>query len=254
MIKTEFAIQENRKNQRVSIQLPIKVEVRLDTKKTWEEITRVKDVSIFGTGFILSRPVKRGRLVYLTIPMPRQLRSYDLSEAQYRIWGIVRRCIKINEAISNAEKYSIGVGFIGKDPPESYFENPSTIYDISELENEEFWTIYEADLNPDESQLPSNVRRHSRIKIPTNVTVEILDDDGNVIADEQTVTENISYSGAAIYTTLSPSVGSFIRLTSDQYNVSIISIIRGVRVGADNIQRLHIEFIDRFFPLEGIVS
>ena len=83
--------------------------------------------------------------------------------------------------------------------------------------------------------------------------VEILDDDGNTIANEQTVTENISLSGAAIYSTITPAVGSFVRIKSDQYNVSIISIIRGIRVGEDKIQRLHVEFIDRFFPLEGIV-
>ncbi len=250
MLTAEIKNEENRKIQRVAMQLPMKVEVQIDRKKNWEEITRLKDVSVFGTGFVLSRPVKRGRLVHLTIPMPRKLRNYDYAEAQYKVWGIVRRCIKTTEAITNHEKYAIGVGFIGRKPPESYFENPSMIYDIKERDKDGFWKIEVADLTVDESALPKAVRRHSRIKIPTGVTIEILDDAGNTVESEMTVTENISFSGAAIYTTLSPTVGSFVRIRSDQYNVSIISIIRGVRVGEDKIQRLHIEFIDRFFPLE----
>jgi hypothetical protein len=185
--------------------------------------------------------------------MPRKLRNYDLAESQYKIWGIVRRCITIKEPISKAERYSIGVAFIGKETPISFLDDPSLVYDISHREGDQFWSIKEADENPDESDLPKDVRRHSRIKLPTNVTVEILDEAGNTIASEQTVTENLSYSGAALYTTLTPKVGCFVRIKSDQYNVSIISIIRGVRVGQDKIQRLHIEFIDRFFPLDGII-
>ena len=107
MLTTQVSAEEKRRMQRISMQLPIKIEVRVDQKKEWEEITRIKDISTFGTGFVLSRPVKRGRLIYMTIPMPRKLRNYDLSESQYKIWGIVRRCITIKEAISNAEKYSL---------------------------------------------------------------------------------------------------------------------------------------------------
>ena len=253
MLTTELSKEESRKTRRISIQLPIKIEVSVDKKVKWDEITRIRDVSVFGIGFISSRPVKRGRLIYMTIPMPRKLRNFDFAESQYKLWGIVRRCIKIREAISNAEKYSIGVGFIGKKPPDSYWGNPAMVYDISHRDSSEFWSIREADPFPDERNLAEDVRRHTRLKLPTNITVEILDDASNVISSEHTVTENISYSGASIYTTLSPPVGSFVRVKSEQYDVSIISIVRGVRIGADKIQRLHVEFIDRFFPLEGMV-
>ena len=82
--------------------------------------------------------------------------------------------------------------------------------------------------------------------------LETLDEDGNVQAGEVTVCENISLGGASVFTSLPAEIGSFIRVTSEQYNVSIVSIVRGKRVGPDSIPRLHIEFIDRFFPLEGI--
>lgn len=253
MLSTPTPSLDNRKSQRLSMQLPIKVEVWLKPKKSWEEITRIKDVSAFGTGFIISRPIKRGRLVSMTIPMPRKLRLFDYAEPQYRIWGIVRRCLKIQEPISNAEKYSIGIGFIGQTTPEEFNADPATVFEITTREEEGFWNIKLAEPNPDESDLPKEIRRHSRIKLPTNITVELLNDHGAVIAREQTVSENISYSGAAIFTTLAPQVGTFARIISDQYNVSIISIVRGVHIGNDRIQRLHVEFIDRFFPLDGII-
>ena len=44
----------------------------------------------FGAGFTLKRPTEKGRLLYMTIPMPRQLRVFDHVEDQYRIWAIVR--------------------------------------------------------------------------------------------------------------------------------------------------------------------
>lgn len=67
-----------------------------------------------------------------------------------------------------------------------------------------------------------------------------------------TVTENISLGGASIFTSLNVEVGDFLRITSEQYKTTIISIVRGKRVGPDGIPRLHVEFVDRFFPLEGV--
>jgi hypothetical protein len=46
--------------------------------------------------------------------------------------------------------------------------------------------------------------------------------------------------------------GSFVRVASDRYSIKIISVVRGRRLGPDGLPRLHLEFIDHFFPLEGI--
>ena len=105
---------------------------------------------------------------------------------------------------------------------------------------------------PDESDLPPEHRRHSRFQIPLNISIETIDEEGLPTASEVTVTENISLGGASIFNTLDAEVGSFVRVKSDQYNVSIISIVRGKRLGKDGIPRIHVEFIDRFFPLDGI--
>ena len=174
--------EDNRVIQRISMQLPIKVEVRVADKMSWEEITRIRDVSTLGAGFVLSRPVKRGRLVFVTIPMPRNLRIYDFAEPQYRIWGIVRRCIRVTSAADDAETYSVGIGFIGKEPPDSYWDDPSTVYELGSRREDDFWNVTRGTMKEDESHLPAEVRRHSRYKIPTNVTVEMLDDNGDPIA------------------------------------------------------------------------
>lgn len=241
---------EPRRIHRIPLSLPIRIEGKDDPTAKWEEITRLKDLSPFGAGFILTRPVKRGRLLQLTVPMPRQMRCYDYLESQYKVWGIVRRCITVGNP--PAQNYFIGVAFIGKVPPRSYMENPAQIYEISNRAEEGLWSITYADENPDESNIPKEDRRHSRYGIPVNMMIEVIDKDGNVIKSEPTVSENISLSGASVFTTLQVEVGSFLKVTSPQYESAIKAIVRGKRIGPDGIPRLHIEFIDHFFPLEGI--
>ncbi|MGI8640486.1 MAG: PilZ domain-containing protein [Pyrinomonadaceae bacterium] len=242
---------ESRRIQRISLTLPIRVESHINESTSWNEVTRLNDVSAFGAGFNLHRPVKRGRLLQMTIPMPRKLRSYDFTEPQYKVWGLVRSCITKRNS-SAPETYAIGTAFIGKHPPKNYYDDPAMLFDISHRNDGSLWQVINAQSKPDESTLPKELRRHSRYSIPANIIVEIIDVDGNITASEPTVTENLSLSGAALFTTLAVEVGSFVRVKSDQYNVSIISVVRGRRIGQDGVPRLHVEFVDRFFPLEGI--
>lgn len=247
------AIKENRRIQRLSLPLPVRIEMRLDAENALNEITRLSDVSAFGAGFVLKRPLKPGRLVLLTIPMPRQLRSFDYSETQYKIWGVVRRCISMGRSIEKPE-YSIGVAFIGKNPPSSYIENPATIYDITHRETNGggFWQVGPADLFADDSSRDVEARKQTRFSIPESLRLERTDRAGNVVETENTVTENISLGGAAVFTSMQAEPGTFLRVSSERFGVTILSVVRGQRVGKDGIIRLHIEFIDRLFPLEGI--
>ena len=242
---------EPRRLPRFSLSLPVRVEFRINEKDGWEEITRLTDISAFGAGFNLSRHVKCGRLLHLTIPLPRQMRCYDYTEPQYKVWGLVRSCIP-KENPSSDESNAVGVAFIGKNPPLSYFEDPNKLYEISYLKNDKLWNVVEASIDPEGNVMQKDLRRHSRFSIPTNVVIEKLDESGNVTASEPTVTENLSLSGAAIFSMLDAEAGDFVRVRSEQYDVTIISVVRGRRVGQDGIPRLHVEFVDRFFPLEGI--
>ena len=242
---------DSRRIQRYELALPTRVEVQIDANFAWNEITRLEDISAFGAGFNLKRPVKRGRLVVMSVPMPRQLRCYDYLEPQYRVWGLVRRCVSLGDNPAT-DQYAIGVAFIGKNPPQSYLEDPSKLYDLSLREDGGLWQLVEAEPNPDESDLPSYLRRHTRFAIPESLLLELLDENGDVAASEVSVSENVSLGGASVFTSFNVNVGTFLRVRSERHNITIISIVRGKHIGNDGIIRLHLEFIDRLFPLEGI--
>lgn len=243
---------DDRRINRYALALPTRVEVKIDSKFTWNEVTRLEDVSAFGAGFILKKPVKRGRLIVISLPMPRQLRCYDFLEPQYRVWALVRRCVPVGVDPS-ARTYAVGVAFIGKNPPATFMENPAQLYDLSTREDGGLWHLTELNGSTDESDLPISLRRHSRFAIPESLLLEVLDENGDVAASEVTVTENLSLGGAAVFTSFNAEAGSFLRVKSERHNISIIAIVRGKRIGTDGIVRLHLEFIDHLFPLEGIV-
>ena len=229
--------------ERLALQLPVRVYCRETPDFEWTEITRLINVTPFGAGFTLKRPTEKGRLLHMTIPMPRQLRVFDHVEDQYRIWAIVRYVI--TKTSDKGLAFEVGVAFIGKRPPASYEAEPSKRYDIAA-------NIFQA-LTPVEQMLAPlpdvEKRAHTRHNIAVDMRVTILDTDGTVVATEHTVTENISKNGATIFTTLEISVGRFIRITSEQYRLTVHAAIRSRSTGADGVARMHVEFIDNQWPL-----
>ncbi len=95
-------------------------------------------------------------------------------------------------------------------------------------------------------------RRETRLNIPIDVIVETLDEKGHTLNSEQTVVENISRRGAAVYTALRVERGMVVRLISPQYNLTIDAVVRAYCLGADKIPRMHLEFVGRQWPLQGI--
>jgi hypothetical protein len=142
--------------------------------------------------------------------------------------------------------FEVGVAFIGKHPPRSYEENPSTRYGIEgptlgDLNEISEWTPTE--LASEGTRAPT---RHS---IPVDMLIESFNEKGEVELSENTVAENISEKGAAIYTTLSLPVGRIIRLSSQQFKLSVYAAVRGQSMGPTGVPRIHVEFIDRQWPL-----
>jgi len=237
---------DRRVRERLRLSLPARVQVREDAQTEWTEMTRLADLTPFGAGFSLTRPVDTGRLVHLTLPMPRQLRCFDHVEDQYRVYALVRFMRAEFPVGARAPGFKFGVAFAGKRPPESYQLDPKKRYEVFEPETQGgLWKLLEQ--TPTAGQIE---KKESRLSVPVEVTVELYDERWNITAREDTVTENISRRGAAVYTTIKAERGRFVRLTSPRYQTSAFAVIRAHRTGNDGIPRLHVEFMDREWPLE----
>jgi len=238
---------EQRNWKRIRERLPLTLPVRVRGRETptfeWSEVTRLSNVSPFGAGFTLRHPTEKGRLLHMTIPMPRQFRVFDHIEDQYRIWAIVRY---IRTSIVDKQTvFDVGVAFIGKRAPASYEKEPWKRYDIST-------TVFQALTPPEDLLTPfpaEDPRAHTRHNIAVDMRIEIVDASGEVVETEQTVTENISSKGATLFTTLEIPLGRFVRLTSEQYKITTHAAIRSRSTGADGVPRIDVEFIDKEWPL-----
>lgn len=231
--------------ERLELKLPVRVRCRETEDLEWTEITRLIDVTPFGAGFTLKRPVEKGRLLHMTIPMPRQLRVFDHVEDQYRVWALVRY-VRQTGTPGGAQQFEVGVAFVGKQPPRSYEGNPARRYEIGNMQPGQLHAV--EDWTPTELSA-SDKRTATRHNIPVDMLIETFKDNGEVDMSEHTVTENISQKGAAILTTLSLPPGRFIRLTSEQFRLSVYAAVRGHSMGAAGVPRIHVEFIDREWPL-----
>jgi hypothetical protein len=231
--------------ERLELKLPVRVRCRETVDLEWTEITRLINVTPFGAGFTLKRPIEKGRLLHMTIPMPRQLRVFDHVEDQYKVWALVRYVRPTSSPDAKSLIFEVGVAFVGKQPPRSYEGNPSQRFEVGPIKGQ---------LNTIEEWLPaestsSDNRSFTRHNIPVDMLIETFNENGEVEFSEHTVTENISKKGAAIYTTLNLPVGRFIRLSSEQYKQSVYAAVRGFSMGPAGVPRIHVEFIDREWPL-----
>ena len=239
-----------RLRERIKLALPVRVLCKESAGHEWIEMSRLLDVTPFGARFTISHPTETGRLLQLTLAMPRQLRCFDHVEDQYRVWALVRH-VKPHQGADGQLRYDLGVAFTGKNPPASFIRDPATRYEVGSISAENnLWQVRESE-EKDASSSASRAK-DTRLHMALPVSVEVFDEEGRVSASEQTVTENISRRGASVWTTLKVDRGRFVRLTSTETGLSVLAAIRTARTGPDGIPRLHLEFIDRQWPLEGL--
>jgi hypothetical protein len=230
---------------RIPLSLPIRVLCRESVEYQWTEQSRLVDVSHFGAGFTLTRPVEVGRLIQLTIPLPQQLRCFDHAEPTYSVWSLVRHALAIPRAQhQQSGLFRVGVAFLGKQPPLSYEEDPSLRYEPLAIKvgQNSMWKLGERPL--------TKQRRETRLIIPLEVLVETLDENGKPSKQEYTVTETISRLGTCVPTNLKVGVGRILKISSARDNVSVFAAIRSRKVAPDGIARLGLEFIGDRWPLQ----
>jgi hypothetical protein len=240
--------EKKRVRERLELRLPVRVLCRESPDFEWVEITHLTNVTPFGCGFTLKRPTERGRLLHMTIPMPRQLRVFDHVEDQYKVWALVRHVRVLEATAERPRMFEVGVAFVGKNPPKSFEEDPSRRYEVAGSFAESLTVAEDSEKNT-APMSTAGERVQTRHNIAVDLTLEVLDEFGGVAATENTVSENISKNGATIFTSLTLPSGRIVRITSKQHHVVIYAAVRARTTGADGIPRVHVEFIDQEWPL-----
>lgn len=234
---------------REEARLPVRVKCHESETGEWEQSTNLLNVSPFGALLQISRPTEPGRLLHLTLPMPRRLRCYDHDEEHYRIWSLVRHIKTLAAEEDQLPHFEIGVAFIGKNCPTRHAADPAERYDIASATTETgLWSLLEKP-GPDDPPISSGDRRsEARHNIADDVVIEIYDAAGRVYASEATKTENISRHGMAIVTKLNIVRGRYVRVRSAQYEIAVIAAVRRLGDVGDGRKRLHLEFVDQQWP------
>ena len=235
---------ENRLAGRTITDLKTIVQVKDSDDTVWKEITKVTTVSRNGAGFMLKRECVVGRLVTLVMPMPAELRAYDQYDDLYPVMGLVQYC---NEAKVDGEPmFNVGVGFIGKQKPDSYKNNPLQSYRIIGMSSDGLWQVTEA-----ESQ--HQPRKNARFWVPIEVTISLIKKDKSKKYKENVVTQNISASGASVPCSLDAGVGDRVKVACKAQDFYGLAVVRNRKSIVGEPDVLNLEFIDERFPIEKIL-
>ncbi len=211
----------------------------------WNEVADLLTVSPTGSSFNLGRSCEVGTLISLMLPLPAHMRCYDHDKELYRVWGLVQHCSPITANDQNA--FYVGVAFIGREAPASHKANPNQSYRISGVGENGMWSV-------NEWQTPFKKRADIRFWSPIDLYLAIVDTKNGATGGERTIAENVSKSGAAVYTTLDVGIGDRVKFISEEYDFSGLSVVCNKQTGDDGRTRLHLRFIEANFPIELVMK
>lgn len=217
------------------------VKSRDAANKPWKEVADILGFNAGGASFHIERECNVGCLVSIMLAMPAHLRCYDFDKELYRIFGLVQFCQKLKD--DDREGFYVGVAFTGKNPPASYSENAEQNYRIRGINGDGLWNIEEA-------KSAYKERRNIRYWQPIILYLAVLDSRLNTIGGERTITENISKSGASVFTTLDIGIGERVKFISEKNDFSGLAVVCNKSKMEDGKVRLNLQFVENLFPVE----
>jgi hypothetical protein len=174
------------------------------------------------------------------MPMPPELRAYATEDELYPVMGLVQYCNKVT--VDGRTTYHTGVGFIGKNVPESYKKNPSQSYRISGMSDEGLWQITEADS-------PFKPRKNPRYWVALPVVITLLQKSGQTVRKERTHTIEIAATGVSVVCSLEASIDERLKFACEEYNFYSLATVRNRKESDGKPTTLHLEFVDEQFPV-----
>ena len=228
-----------------SMSLHAVVKGREEGDRQWKEVANLISVSATGSSFNLPRRCEVGTLISLMVPLPAHMRCYDYDKEFYRVWGLVQHCELMSS--DDPSSFHIGVAFIGKRAPASYRVDPLQHYRIAGVDEDGMWSV-------EESRTPFKKRAEVRFWKPIDLYLALVDTRDGSIRGERTVAENVSRSGAAVFTTMNVGIGDRVKFISEEYDFSGLAVVCNMQVGSDDRTRLHLKFVESKFPVKTLMK
>ncbi len=208
----------------MGLSVPVRVLGHDPDGTPWEEMTATDNASFGGASFPLKHAHGVGQVLYVSAPLPRDFRRYDLAEQAYRIYALVR-----NTRAGAGGVRVAGVMFIGKVPPKGYETKPGGRYRLPD--------------DPLTGPVARGERRQrERLQLFVNLRLRRLGTSGPL--EEQTVTENVCRGGARVFTTLPVATGETLTVADLEDKVAAEALVCNVYIGPDRVTRLNLQFPD----------
>src|SRR5688572_13283710 len=212
---------ERRRQERMNLALPVRVQGQYPDGATWEDMTSTSDTSQGGASIKLSRTVLRGQALFLSMPLPKRYRAFDLTAATYRVYAVV---------CSLKPGGELGLRFLGKNPPGGYRRNDAGLF-----------------LTPPVSP-PISDRRSAPRKDGIFFFVLKPTDDRGSLKEETTVADNLGPGGARIMTTQLFANGEILEVREAGGTFITRASVQNAYIGDDSVWRLNLMFLDAPAP------
>ena len=219
--KSGFPGRERRRQERMSLALPVRIQGQYPDGATWEDMTSTSDASVGGASVKLARTVLRGQAVFLSLPLPKRYRAFDLASPTYRLYAVV---------CSVKENGELGLRFLGKNPPGGYRRNDAGLF-----------------LSPPVSP-PTSDRRAAPRRDGVFFFVLKPNDDRGPRREETTVADNLGPGGARMMTTQAFANGEVLEVREAGGTFTTRASVRNAYVGEDSVWRLNLMFLDAPAP------
>jgi PilZ domain len=271
---------ERRKTLRVELALPVRVQGYEADGSTWSANSSTADISAGGLSLPLERSVALGQVLLLVLPLPKRLRQYDLNDASYRVYALVRGIRRVGA------QQRVGVMFFGKFPPRGFVDQPWARFLLPSdapaaggapgpVAQPGSRPAGAAPAPPAAGRAPApspppppaaapppqdpsppvrgapggkERRRYPRFSLFMNFTIQQVDEWGAVLQEELTVADSLGKGGADVMTTLHLAKGDVVLLQETGGGFATRAEVREITRGDDGVGRLHLRFVDRLVP------
>ncbi len=186
----------------------------------WQECAETIDASRTGITLRMRRRVRHGNVLHLTLPLPARLRSHGDDEADYTVYGLVRRVQPAKDGVRVT-----AVEFVGEHPPVGYFDKP--------------WATFQT-----KPWKGAERRRKPREERGEPVWVAYFTESLQCLRQEAGRTEDVSQGGLRVVVKAAPSEFEFVRVSYPERGIESYALVCNRFVKQDGLERLCLQWIN----------